>query len=56
LDAAVNVIFKDRYKKELPTPIEIRPFNADQTKNMRDLDPEGALMDIPRLLNFIFRY
>jgi hypothetical protein len=37
----VNTIFKEIFKKDLNTPIEIRPFNADQTKNMRDLDPEG---------------
>lgn len=46
LDAAVNAIFKDRFNKDLNAPIEIRPFNADQTKNMRDLDPE----DIDQLI------
>lgn len=38
----MNIIFKDSFKKDLIAPIEIRPFNADQTKNMRDLNPEGT--------------
>jgi hypothetical protein len=29
------------YNKKLQSTIEIRPFNADQTKNMRDLNPQG---------------
>ncbi|KAK0425006.1 hypothetical protein QR680_008976 [Steinernema hermaphroditum] len=45
LDMTVNEIYKERYDKELP-PIEIRPFNAEKTRNMRSLNPS----DIDQLI------
>jgi hypothetical protein len=42
LDATVDEIFEMHYKK-LPSTIEIRPYNAEQTKNMRDLNPQGII-------------
>lgn len=41
LDATVDEIFEMIYKKKLQSTIEIRPYNAEQTKNMRDLNPQG---------------
>ncbi|TKR93675.1 hypothetical protein L596_008088 [Steinernema carpocapsae] len=38
LDMTINEIYKERFDKELP-PIEIRPFNAEKTRNMRSLNP-----------------
>ncbi|KAI1713878.1 MCM2/3/5 family domain-containing protein [Ditylenchus destructor] len=46
LDVTINDIFVQTYRKELPTPIEIRPYNVEVTKNMRDLNPE----DIDQLI------
>ncbi|KAI6208129.1 DNA replication licensing factor MCM4 [Aphelenchoides besseyi] len=42
LDMTVNDIFKEICKRTLTPPIECRPFNAEQTKNMRDLDPDDV--------------
>lgn len=41
LDIVVNEIFEEVYGKQLLTSIEVRPFNAETTKNLRDLNPEG---------------
>jgi len=39
---AVNEIFFDRYPDSiLEHQIQVRPFNALKTKNMRNLNPEG---------------
>jgi len=40
LDLTVNELFFETYNKRLNAPIEIRPFNAEQTKNVRDLNPQ----------------
>uniref|UniRef100_A0A914YIW9 DNA replication licensing factor MCM4 n=1 Tax=Panagrolaimus superbus TaxID=310955 RepID=A0A914YIW9_9BILA len=39
LDSVTNQLFFDTYNKTLPTAIEIRPYNAEQTRNMRELNP-----------------
>uniref|UniRef100_A0A0N4Z495 DNA replication licensing factor MCM4 n=1 Tax=Parastrongyloides trichosuri TaxID=131310 RepID=A0A0N4Z495_PARTI len=39
MDVVVNEIFKKRHGRKLDNPIEIRPFNAEKTKNIRDLEP-----------------
>ncbi|CAD5211429.1 unnamed protein product [Bursaphelenchus xylophilus] len=46
LDMVVNEIFEAKYRKILNSPIEVRPFNAEQTKSLRDLNPE----DIEQLI------
>ncbi|KAL3079754.1 hypothetical protein niasHS_014036 [Heterodera schachtii] len=46
LDATLEEIFMSTYKKRLPSPIEMRPYNAEQTKNMRELNP----LDINQLV------
>uniref|UniRef100_A0A914IAH7 DNA replication licensing factor MCM4 n=1 Tax=Globodera rostochiensis TaxID=31243 RepID=A0A914IAH7_GLORO len=46
LDVTLEEIFMNTYNKRLPFPIEMRPFNAEQTKNMRDLNP----LDINQLV------
>ena len=45
LDMTANHIFFDHHPgAELPYQIEIRPFNADKTRNMRGLNPEGRII------------
>ena len=39
MDSVANQLFFDQFNKALLTPIEIRPYNAEQTRNMRDLNP-----------------
>ncbi|VDM56887.1 unnamed protein product [Angiostrongylus costaricensis] len=39
MDMTVNEIYQDKYNRSLATPIELRPFNADKTRNMRSLNP-----------------
>jgi len=42
LDMTVNELFFEKYPDViLPHQIQVRPFNADKTKNMRALNPEG---------------
>ncbi len=46
LDMAVNEAFFERYPDTvLAHQIQVRPFNADKTKNMRGLNPEGKLLN-----------
>ena len=41
LDMAVNEMFFERYPDTvLSHQIQVRPFNADKTRNMRALNPE----------------
>ncbi|GBN81684.1 DNA replication licensing factor mcm4-A [Araneus ventricosus] len=47
-DMAVNEIYFERYPdSQLPHQIQVRPFNAEKTKNLRLLSPE----DIDRLIS-----
>ncbi|KAG8198821.1 hypothetical protein JTE90_007124 [Oedothorax gibbosus] len=47
LDMAVNELFFERYPdSQLPHQIQVRPFNAEKTKNLRHLSPE----DIDQLI------
>lgn len=47
LDMAVNEMFFDQYPEtSLAHQIQVRPFNAEKTKHMRDLSPE----DIDKLI------
>ena len=47
LDMTVNELFFDKYPDViLPHQIQVRPFNADKTKNMRALNPEGIAIDL----------
>uniref|UniRef100_F1KWD0 DNA replication licensing factor MCM4 n=2 Tax=Ascaris TaxID=6251 RepID=F1KWD0_ASCSU len=39
LDITANELFSETYQKVLSTPIEVRPFNAEKTRNMRALNP-----------------
>jgi DNA replication licensing factor MCM4 len=42
LDMAVNELFFEKYEDAvLNHQVIVRPFNADKTKNMRALNPEG---------------
>ena len=42
-DMAVNEMFFERYTDTgLEHQIQVRPYNADKTKNMRSLNPEGV--------------
>jgi DNA replication licensing factor MCM4 len=42
-DMAVNVMFFEHYPAAvLDHQIQVRPFNAQKTKNMRSLNPEGG--------------
>lgn len=42
MDMAVNEIFSELYpEKVLEHQIQVRPFNAEKTKTMRYLNPEG---------------
>lgn len=43
-DMAANEIFFDRYPDSiLEHQIQVRPYNALKTRNMRSLNPEGKL-------------
>uniref|UniRef100_A0A914W1S5 DNA replication licensing factor MCM4 n=1 Tax=Plectus sambesii TaxID=2011161 RepID=A0A914W1S5_9BILA len=46
LDMTVNELFVERFSKQLRGPIEVRPFNAERTRNMRGLNPD----DIDQLI------
>lgn len=57
----VNDVFLQFFKKELPASIEIRPYNVDVVKNVRELNPQGKyrwkiahlilfILDIDRLI------
>ena len=52
-DMTINEMFYERYPAaELEHQIQVRPFNAEKTKNMRALNPEGFF-----LINFcVFIY
>uniref|UniRef100_A0A8I5NAW9 DNA replication licensing factor MCM4 n=2 Tax=Cercopithecinae TaxID=9528 RepID=A0A8I5NAW9_PAPAN len=51
-DMAVNEIFFDRYPDSiLEHQIQVRPFNALKTKNMRNLNPEGIYRAVPIRIN-----
>ena len=44
LDMTVNELFFEKYPDVvLPHQIQVRPYNADKTKNMRALNPEGKI-------------
>jgi DNA replication licensing factor MCM4 len=43
-DMAVNEMFFERYPAAvLEHQIQVRPFNAEKTRNMRALNPEGEI-------------
>lgn len=46
MDMTVNEIYQEKYNRALATPIELRPFNAEKTRNMRSLNPS----DIDQLI------
>ena len=47
-DMAINEVFFERYPDTvLEHQIQVRPFNADKTRNMRALNPEGEQLRIP---------
>jgi hypothetical protein len=49
---AVNEIFFDRYPDSiLEHQIQVRPFNALKTKNMRNLNPEGNVFSSSLILS-----
>ena len=42
---AINEVFFERYPDTvLEHQIQVRPFNADKTRNMRALNPEGKYL------------
>lgn len=42
-DMAINEVFFERFPDTiLEHQIQVRPFNADKTRNMRALNPEGG--------------
>ena len=42
MDMAVNEMFFEKYPDTvLSHQVQVRPFNADKTRNMRALNPEG---------------
>lgn len=44
-DMAVNEMFFERFSDAtLDHQIQVRPYNADMTKDMRSLNPEGNLL------------
>ena len=45
----VNEIFNEQYHKALPSPIEVRPFNAEKTRSMRALNPQ----DVDQLISVV---
>lgn len=53
LDMAANEVFFSRHPDVvLPHQIQIRPYNAEKTSNMRSLNPEGKFSkDFYYLLN-----
>ncbi|CAD6186435.1 unnamed protein product [Caenorhabditis auriculariae] len=42
LDMTLNEIYTERFHRALPLPIELRPFNAEKTRNMRGLNPNDV--------------
>jgi DNA replication licensing factor MCM4 len=43
LDLAVNDLFHETYPgSQIDAMIQVRPYNAEKTKNMRSLNPEGV--------------
>jgi DNA replication licensing factor MCM4 len=43
MDMAVNEMFFEKYPDTvLSHQVQVRPFNADKTRNMRALNPEGS--------------
>ncbi|CAI5437743.1 unnamed protein product [Caenorhabditis angaria] len=42
LDMTINEIFAERFHRSLAQPIELRPFNAEKTRNMRGLNPNDV--------------
>ncbi|CAL2030869.1 unnamed protein product [Caenorhabditis brenneri] len=42
LDIVVNEVFAERFNRTLAQSIELRPFNAVKTRNMRGLDPKDV--------------
>lgn len=52
----INEMFYERYPAAvLEHQIQVRPFNAEKTKNMRSLNPKGEKLtsrEIKRLLVF----
>ncbi|CEF69260.1 DNA replication licensing factor MCM4 [Strongyloides ratti] len=46
MDVVANQMFEEKYERRLHDPIEFRVFNAEKTKNMRDLEPS----DVDRLI------
>lgn len=47
-DMAVNELFFERFPDSiLEYQIQVRPYNALKTKNMRSLNPEGARTQSP---------
>uniref|UniRef100_A0A6I8PIL5 DNA replication licensing factor MCM4 n=1 Tax=Ornithorhynchus anatinus TaxID=9258 RepID=A0A6I8PIL5_ORNAN len=51
-DMAVNEVFFDRFPDSiLEHQIQVRPFNALKTRNMRSLNPEGIYRAVPIRVN-----
>lgn len=54
LDMAINEMFFNKYPEAvLDHQIQVRPFNAAKTKNMRALNPEGLYIIC---MNFFMQY
>lgn len=52
IDTTVNEIFFELYPDaKLAHQIQVRPYNADKTKTMRLLNPEGERFTNPRQRN-----
>ena len=52
LDMTVNEMFFEKYPDViLPHQIQVKPFNAEKTKNMRALNPEGGCHSMAPDLN-----
>jgi DNA replication licensing factor MCM4 len=46
MDMAVNEMFFEKYPDTvLSHQVQVRPFNADKTRNMRALNPEGEFLN-----------
>lgn len=61
-DMTINEMFYERYPAAvLEHQIQVRPFNAEKTKNMRALNPEGSFcmvfysLLVLQLANFRYR-
>ena len=55
MDIAVNELFQEFFPNvNLAQPIQVRPFNAEKTKTMRYLNPEGERIRLT-LMFFLFR-